>query len=182
MLTFDCPYCGKYTLTIAPRIVCPNCRGAMKSAELHDLENRTLLKSGKDLFTAKTADDFTVKFTSLNFGSIFSSTLYAVFPAQGMATRSPLTIVFDREDFPQDHPQLDRPFTRFFIKGLLYSVFWNIIPFAIFNPPVIIFWLSTVAFAGAYYYFSRKIIAQGATAIKLIVAQQQSESKQNGTN
>jgi hypothetical protein len=91
-----------------------------------------------------------------------------------MAAKSPLVILHESNRrseqllaWSQPHPQLDSSFDRFFMKGLLYSGIGNAIAFAIFQPPVWMFWLFMFAFAGLYYYFSRKIPVSFADRLKI---------------
>jgi uncharacterized protein YbaR (Trm112 family) len=177
MLAFMCPYCNDRTLATLDYIVCPSCRGQMRSVPVKNLEHRVSLDKDRDLYVGslppKDSAGPTVK-VIVPVGvapQIYEAEVCAVFPTSGMAKRSPLLVCAGDQEFPQPHPQTDRPFTRFFIKGLLYSGVCNVVPFALIRPPVFIFWLSTFAFAGVYYYCSRKIAATCNAANKAIQAQ-----------
>lgn len=186
MLPFFCPYCNDRILVTLDYIVCPSCRGQMRSAPVTNLEYRVSLDKERDLYVGslppkdeEAAGSIVKMIVPLGVTSqIYDAEIRAVFPASGMAKRSPLVVCVGDSELSQPHPQTDRPFTRFFVKGLLYSALGNVIPYILIRPPVWMLWGFTFAFAGVYYYFSRKIPATGPAARKAIHAQNQIFAKE----
>jgi hypothetical protein len=163
----------------------------MKTLPVSEVEHAVNLDKGKDLYRGTLPDSKMVRIIAppKAYAKIIESKLHAIFPVKGMGVKSPLAIIMERlapeaqpdtvmvaYSFPQPHPQLDKPFDRFFIKGLLYSGIGNAIAFAFIHPPIWMFWIALFAFAGVYYYCFRKVPIDPADRKKLVNKQKSGDS------
>ena len=175
---FVCPYCADRSLKLQSLIVCPKCQMGMRAFPVSEVELRVVLDKGKAVYSGELPED-SARGSSLRFilpdaGSIrpFHAAIHAVYPVKGILKTSPIAILLDDDVCLQDHPQLDKPFTTFFVKGLLYSGILNAIPLIFMRPPIWIFWISTFLFAGVYSYYARKTPMTGPEAKQALLAQE----------
>jgi hypothetical protein len=170
---------------------CSHCFAEMKALSISNVEHAVNLDKDKDLYKGILPNSSMVRIVAPTkvYAKIIESRLHAIFPAKGMAVQRPLAIIMERttiqgqsdkaliaDSFIQPHPQLDKPFDRFFIKGLLYSGLGNAIAFSFIRPPIWMFWIALFAFAGVYYYYSRKIPILASDRSKLIKKQSLGDS------
>jgi hypothetical protein len=154
MPLFSCPYCSEVSLQVSARIIC-QCRAEMRSVQIDGIEEISLIDKDSSLYLGSGGEKLLMP-----PALVLKPPLYAIYPVNGMQRSSPLLVCGESDYYFQQHPQLDTPFTRFFVKGLLYSGIGNAVLFALLHPPVWVFWVSLLAWAGIYYYFSRKIKAK----------------------
>jgi hypothetical protein len=158
-----CPYCEQWQIPLSKAMKCAGCGACVKAERVLDIEERAKIDDRKTLYVGTSSlKKKPVKMILLSQvpQDFFEGEVYAIYPTGGLGTNSPLTIagmLASEYQYAQPHPQLDTPFTRFFVKGLLYSAFANSILYLVFGPPAWMFWASTWAWAGVYYYFTRKI-------------------------
>jgi hypothetical protein len=141
---------------------CSGCGACVKAGQVVNIAEAAFIDQQKTLYVGTSS----LKKTPVKMilpskvpQEFFESEVYAIYPVGGLGTNSPLLISgksgFEHQ-YTQPHSQLDTPFTRFFVKGLLYSAFGNSILYLVFGPPAWMFWISTLAWAGIYYNFTRK--------------------------
>jgi hypothetical protein len=157
-----CPYCEETPIPQSKAMKCAGCGACMKAERVVDIEERAKTDDCKTLYVGiSSLRKKPVKMILLSKipQEFFESDVYAIYPTGGLGANSPLVIagnLASEYQYSQPHPQLDTPFTRFFVKGLLYSAFANSILYIIFGPPAWMFWASTLSWAGVYYYLTRK--------------------------
>jgi hypothetical protein len=154
MPLFPCPYCHEVNIHVSKRMIC-QCRAEMRSVQVDDIEETTLIDKDTSLYLGSGGEKLL-----LPPALVLKPPLYVIYSVNGMQRSSPLLVCGESDYYFQPHPQLETPFTRFFVKGLLYSGIGNAILFAFLHPPILVFWISLFAWAGIYYYFSRKIKAK----------------------
>jgi hypothetical protein len=162
-MNISCPYCHNASISIAKTMKCPSCRACLKAEKVLGIEERSQIESLKSLYVGTSflkKKPVKMILPSTIPQEFFDGEVYAIYPIAGLGFNSLLAIggkLASEYQYAQSHPQLDTPFTRFFVKGLLYSAFANSILYLIFGPPAWMFWASTFAWAGVYHYFTRKV-------------------------
>lgn len=154
MPLFPCPYCNEVNIYVSERIIC-NCRAEMRSVQIDGIEEISLIDKDTSLYLGSCKEKLL-----LPPALVLNHPLYAIYPVNGMGRKSPLLVCGESDYYLQPHPQLDTPFTRFFVKGLLFSGMGNVILLAFLHPPIAVFWISLLIWAGVYFYYSRKIKAK----------------------
>jgi hypothetical protein len=150
----NCPYCQEMAVIPAKLTKCSACRVQLRLRQIENIEERVEVNALNSFFVG-TSEERIVKM--ILPASFIGPSAFAFFPTHGIGVNSPLSFFTEKNNYPQSHPQLESPFTRFFVKGMLFSGLGNLIPFMLFAPPIWMFWVSTFAWATVYYYFTRKI-------------------------
>jgi hypothetical protein len=184
--TFPCPHCG-CQIFLVNNIVCQNCFAEMLAYGVAQVEFKVALNNSQDFYTgisSRTAETAKTSFVAspLLEARLCSNEVFAVYPAAGMLKNKPLLVLCNSdaaelETIPQRHPQIDRPFSRFFIKGMTYSALGNSLVYALIQPPVWQLFGSLFLFAGLYAFYSRKEIATGTARKEGLKKQRQLQSQ-----